>query len=205
MRQIIKYLSLHINTTLQANKNNIIPCIFYFIISFSYDKKYSGVGSLTCCLSLAELLLETVIPVEPSEEDEERNEARTAEATGRRSSGLPFARVSPLRTGGDLDGPRGGDAAASQSPRQATLLPGHAEHRRAQVFQLQNRSRTGPVVAQVGIYIYIAFLFIASTRLFRSAIRFLLCARNETRRRLSRVFARGTECPRFAASQSQSR
>lgn len=100
--------------------------------------------------SFAELLLEAVVPVESSEEDEERNEARATEATGRRSSGMPFARVSAVRSGGDLDGPRGGDAATSEPPRQAPLLPGHTEHRRTQVFQLQNRSRTGPVVAQVG-------------------------------------------------------
>lgn len=106
--------------------------------------------------SFAELLLEAVVPIEPSEEDEERNEAWAAEATGRRSPRMPLARVSAVWSGGDLDGPRGGDAAASKPPRQAPLLPGHAEHRRAQVFQLQNRSRTGSVVAQVGC----ALLFI---------------------------------------------
>jgi len=116
--------------------------------------------------SFPELLLEAVVPVEPPEEDEERDEARAAEATGRRSSGLSLARISPVRASGDLDGPRGGDAVASQSSRQAPLLPGHAEYRRAQVFQLQNRSRTGPMVAQVGWMDDVAasLLFIARSR-----------------------------------------
>lgn len=98
----------------------------------------------------AELLLEEVVPLEPVEEDKERDEARATEATRRRTSGLPFTRVPPLRAGGDLDGPRGRDTAASEPARQTSLLPGHAQHRWAQVFQLQDRSRTGPVVTQVG-------------------------------------------------------
>lgn len=110
----------------------------------------SRVSSLPLSLSLAELLLEEVVPLEPVEEDEERDEARATEATRRRASGLPFTRVPPLRAGGDLDGPRGRDTAASEPARQTSLLPGHAQHRWTQVFQLQDRSRTGPVVTQVG-------------------------------------------------------
>lgn len=108
---------------------------------------------------LAELLLEEVVPLEPVEEDEERDEARATEATRRRASGLPFTRVPPLRAGGDLDGPRGRDTAASEPARQTSLLPGHAQHRWAQVFQLQDRSRTGPVVTQVGTVPPPFFLF----------------------------------------------
>ena len=108
-------------------------------------------ASLSLSFSLpAELLLEEVVPLEPVEEDEERDEARATEATRRRASGLPFTRVPPLRAGGDLDGPRGRDTAASEPAWQTSLLPGHAQHRWAQVFQLQDRSRTGPVVTQVG-------------------------------------------------------
>lgn len=104
---------------------------------------------------LAEFLLEEVVPLEPAEEDEERDEARKTEATGRRASGLPFTRVPALRTGGDLDGPRGRDTAASQPARQTSLLPGHTHHRWAQVFQLQDRLRTGPVVTQVGTVLFV--------------------------------------------------
>lgn len=148
----------------------------------------------------AELLLEAIVPVEPSEEDEERNEARAAEATRRRSPGMPFARVSAVRSGCDLDGPRGGDAAASKSPRQAPLLPGHAKHRRAQVFQLQNRSRTGPVVAQVG-WDRVAHRFYLSPRRVKLLFRFhharMTYRSSEYRTRRSRFTARflGHEVP----------
>jgi len=87
-----------------------------------------------CLFSFVEFLLEAIVPVEPSEENEERNKARAAKATGRRSPRMPFTRVSAVRSGGDLNGPRSGDATASKSPRQATLLPGHAEYWRAEVF-----------------------------------------------------------------------
>lgn len=105
--------------------------------------------SLSVCL-FTELLLQEVVPLESAEEDEKRDKARTTEATRCRTSGLPFTRVPALRTGGDLDGPRGRDTAASKPAWQTSLLPGHTQHRWAEIFQLQDRSRTGPVVTQVG-------------------------------------------------------
>lgn len=97
-----------------------------------------------------ELLLQEVVPLESAEADEKRDKARATEATRCRTSGLPFTRVPALRTGGDLDGPRGRDTAASEPAWQTSLLPGHTQHRWAEIFQLQDRSRTGPVVTQVG-------------------------------------------------------
>lgn len=105
--------------------------------------------SLSVCL-FTELLLQEVVPLESAEEDEKRDKARATEATRCRTSGLPFTRVPALRTGGDLDGPRGRDTAASKPAWQTSLLPGHTQHRWAEIFQLQDRSRTGPVVTQVG-------------------------------------------------------
>lgn len=97
-----------------------------------------------------ELLLQEVVPLESAEADEKRDKARATEATRCRTSGLPFTRVPALRTGGDLDGPRGRDTAASEPAWQTSLLPGHTQHRWAEIFQLQDRSWTGPVVTQVG-------------------------------------------------------
>lgn len=149
---------------------------------------------LSLSLSLAELLLEEVVPLEPVEEDEERDEARATEATRRRASGLPFTRVPPLRAGGDLDGPRGRDTAASEPARQTSLLPGHAQHRWTQVFQLQDRSRTGPVVTQVGTVPSTFFFFPPSFLSFSLVFFLRLRYAHETEPALSPLNERPSRC-----------
>lgn len=117
-------------------------------------------------MTFSELLLEAIVQIEPSEADEERDEARATEAEGRRhrrrryrlrgcrTPGLSLPRIAALRPGRNLDGPRGRYAAPPEPPRTTALLPGYAQQRRTQDLQLPHRPRERTVASQVCFFLY---------------------------------------------------
>lgn len=78
---------------------------------------------------VAELFLQEVVQIEPSEKDEKRDKTGEAEAAARRwTTWMSFARVAAVRPSRDLDGPRRGHTAAPEPPWTPPLFSGHSEH-----------------------------------------------------------------------------